>query len=101
MSSYNMLWTVITCPRCGHCGEMEIQTYFGIRNFIDYKIDDTVQWVPRKIVKNGGRPTDGSLDSEGYAECPVCHKDFFVKVKAHKDVIASVAHDAAKRGYVP
>lgn len=101
MSTYNMLHAVMKCPRCDNFAEMEILTYFGFRAFIDYKFGDAVEWVPRKIPKNGGRPEGGNLDGEGYAECPVCAKDFFVRVKVRSDKIEGVEHDSSKTPYIP
>jgi len=89
------------CPRCGKESEMEVNLYFGFRNLIDYKIGDTVEWVPRKAVQNGGRPDNGNLNGEGYAECPICLKDFFVIAHIKNDVIESLQANSDKKPYIP
>jgi hypothetical protein len=101
MSTYNMLHAVIKCPRCNTLAEMEILTYFGFRQFRDYKIGDKVEWTPRNIVKNGGRPENGTLDGEGYTECPLCAKDFFIRVKVDSDIIEGIEPDLSKNPYIP
>ena len=67
---------------------------------VDLKIGDRYPWVPRKQAQNGGRPENGSLDGEGYMECPRCHKDSFLRVIVRDDVITAVEPDADRHGYI-
>ena len=101
MGLYNMLRTVFTCPYCGCTSELEIDLYFGFRNLITYGIGDLYRWKKCDSVKKGGRPSDGDLDGEGYAECESCKRDFFVIVRVRNDVIDSVKYDPTKKPYIP
>jgi DNA-directed RNA polymerase subunit RPC12/RpoP len=101
MSTHNRLNALVKCSRCGCFVEAEIECYFGFSNLNSYKIGDKYDWRPRKSVKNGGRPEDGNIEGEGYAECPSCGKDFFVKVIVRDDIIQSIQPDLSKKSYMP
>ena len=101
MGTYNILHATIQCPRCGVQSATDIYCYFGRKWLLEYRLGDTYAWVERKMPHNGGRPEGGDLDGEGYAECPACHKDFFVKVHVRADVIEGVSPDAERQGYIP
>ena len=88
------------CPRCGVRSFQDIDLHFGYRDQSTYHVGDTYAWISRKAVQNGGRPDNGTMDGEGYAECPVCHKDFFVIVHLRDDVIESVEPDPERPGYI-
>jgi len=86
MGTCNMLKTRMVCPRCGVSVEVEIEMEFGdTRAMAAFAVGDCYAWVPGKAVQHGGRPENGDLDGEGYAECPHCRRDFFVKVLAVED----------------
>ncbi|MBN1959547.1 MAG: hypothetical protein JW841_01260 [Deltaproteobacteria bacterium] len=99
MSLYNTIIAVIRCPSCGQKPQVEMQIEFGLKNFLQYKIGDTVQWLPRKAVHNGGRPEDGCLTVEAYGICPLCRHDFFVPIEIEHDRIKRVVTEAARVGY--
>lgn len=101
MSMYNTLHTDITCPHCGQAGEIEIDLYFGdTRNLSQFRMGDLYSWLPGQPVERGGRPADGNLDGEGYAECSNCGRDFFVDVLIRKDRISGALVNLRKPGYV-
>ena len=100
MGIYNTLFHEMMCPRCGSSASMEIDLFFGLRDLIRYDIGDQYQWRPRKIYKNGGRPEGGDCDGEGYAQCPVCERDFFLEVKIRADVLVGVEPDLSKEPYI-
>ena len=88
----------IKCPRCGQPVEQEIDLYFGYRNeMLKLKIGGKYLWCFGKEVQNGGRPENGNIDGEGYVECRLCKKDFFVKVAVRNDVIENIEIDATKK----
>lgn len=93
---YNHLITALQCPRCSDDGEMTVHLYFGFRDLLAYRIGDRYQWTSRALLKNGGRPPEGNLEGEGYAECPGCRKDFFVKVTVRNDVVIGAEPDPSK-----
>ncbi len=101
MGVYNTLTTDMQCPRCGQSHEIEVDLYFGFRNMISYRLGDKYQWGAGQSVKKGARPPDGNLDGEGYVECPVCRKDFFVKVAVRSDIIEGVEPDRDRPGHIP
>lgn len=102
MGAYNRLKAQMQCPRCQQGTEMEIDCYFGyVAEMREVSLGEIYPWVERKAVQNGGRPEGGTLDGEGYTECPLCGKDFFVIVRVRGDVLASVEPDLSKPPYIP
>jgi len=80
---------------------MMVNLYFGFRDQLDYNLGDRYEWTSSPHVENGGRPADGNLDGEGYTECPLCQKDFFVIVRVRKDILESVHPDTEKKPLIP
>lgn len=80
---------------------MVIDLYFGIRDQLVYCPGAFYAWAPEKSIVNGGRPVGGNLDGEGYSECPLCHKDFFVVVKVRNDVLVGAEPDLSKSPLIP
>lgn len=102
MGIYNTLHTSLTCPRCGADVEADVDCYFGYVNEMkDLKIGDRYPWRERVQPQNGGRPEDGSVDGDGYMECPRCHKDSFLVVIVREDVITGVEPNNERPGFVP
>ncbi len=100
MSVHNLLHIETQCSRCNQYSIFEIECFFGYGNLIDMKIGDTVKWVKGKTEKNGGRPKNGNLRGEGYAECDLCHKDFFVDVIIENDKIKEIEVNKSKAPYI-
>ena len=101
MGMYECLLHTMTCPRCHQTAAMDFEVKWGNAQLRDIKIGDRVSWwVPRTMVKNGGRPDDGTMDWDGYTECPNCHRDFFVWVHVVNDVITGVSVDTTREGYI-
>ena len=103
MGSFNIVRADCTCPRCGtDLHDVEVECRFGkTADILTFRVGDSYPWVLGKMVHHGGRPENGNLDGEGYAECPHCRKDFFLVVAVRSDVIHSVAADRTKKGYIP
>ncbi len=101
MGTYNLLRATLICPRCNKLADTEIELFFGdTRNIDPYSLGDRYRWLAQKAVQNGGRPENGDLDGEGYAECPHCRQGFFVKVLVRNDVIRGVEPDFEKTLYI-
>ncbi len=100
MGSYNLIGWRLQCPRCGHIGEIEIEAKVGQLNFLRYRLGDEVQWAPGESVKRGARPKNGNLDGEGYAECTLCRRDYFLVIEIRNDRIAAVRVDSSRPGFV-
>jgi endogenous inhibitor of DNA gyrase (YacG/DUF329 family) len=97
MGTYNYLHAEISCPFCGKTSSTEIDLHFGETIYMKtFTLGDEYSWVPRKAAQNGGRPPEGTMDGEGYAECPECHKGYYVKVTVRNDRIESVSADQEK-----
>lgn len=79
---------------------MEVDLYFGHRGQFEYVVGDNIHWLRVESVAEGGRPKDGNLNGEGYAECPHCKRDFFAKVIVRNDTILKVEIDNEKKGYI-
>jgi len=101
MAIYNNMQYSGICPRCGLEQQFCAQLHFGLRDLIDYRIGDSVQWVGRKAVQNGGRPPDGTTVAEGYVVCPSCELDFFIEVTVHNDRIIKLSNDSSREPYLP
>jgi uncharacterized C2H2 Zn-finger protein len=103
MGTYNTILASLACPRCGSVVEAEIDCKFGwAGDMKTLRIGDEYPWVDnRKQFQNGGRPPEGSVDGEGYMECPACGKDAFILVEIRDDVIVSVRPDHSRAGYIP
>lgn len=91
----------IECPRCNQITRQDVDLYFGYNNEMsEYKLGDKYIWRLGKAVHNGGRPASGNMDGDGYVECNLCRKDFFVKVLVRNDVLLSVETNSAKEPYI-
>ncbi len=101
MGLFNILNTKITCPGCGTESETEIEFSLGLKNQVRYNSGDKIIWRTGKSLQNGGRPENGDIDAEGYAECPKCNKDFFVWIAVRNDVIQTAEVNLEKKGYIP
>lgn len=102
MSLYNILQISLTCPRCGSVVETTVDCHFGfVSEMADLKIGDRYPWDERRPPQGGGRLEGGTMDGEGYMECPLCQKDAFLRVLVRNDVIVGVEPDAEKSGYLP
>lgn len=100
MSTHNILHTNLKCPRCSEQSFHKVEVFFGYGNLIDYSVGDLYQWRPRKAVQNGGRPPSGNMDGEGYTECPICQKDFYLKVLVRDDILVGVEPDMTKKPHI-
>lgn len=102
MGTYNRLRVeTIGCPRCGvTISDAIVDCYFGdTSQMIDLHVGHRYPWLPKKALQNGGRPQHGDIDGEGYAECPHCAKDFFLKIIVRDDRIVGAEVDLNRRGY--
>ena len=101
MGMFNTLKADMVCPHCGQTGEMEIDMYFGdTRNLSQFRMGDLYLWLPDRPAESGGRPPDGSVDGEGYTECPNCGRDFYADVLIRVDRITEVQANLHKPGYI-
>lgn len=80
---------------------MVIDLYFGRRDQLIFRLGESYVWMPNKSIHNGGRPENGDLNGEGYAECLCCHKDFFVVIEVRKDIIVAARPDRSKPPLIP
>ncbi len=93
MGLYNLLDASITCPRCGKFSEkVEFELFFGDRQIKRFKIGDIYQLKKAENIN--------TTEGEGYAECPICSKDFFVKVEVEDSKIKFVEVNSEKFGYI-
>lgn len=97
----NSVYASLTCPRCGVKSQTEVEACvdgYGPQN--NYRVGDLVSWNPSITTDYGGRPPLGSAIVEGYAVCPTCEKDYFVRVVLESDHIVAADPDASKLGYI-
>ncbi len=100
MSAYNTLRAVVRCPRCSSEAEMEIEFKFGLLDFRDYRLGEQIDWGNRGLRSPASRPKDGNFCGDGYVECPVCGKDFWVDICVQHDLIERVDVDPTRPGYI-
>lgn len=100
MSAYNILACILECPRCGTSAEQTVEVRYGYCDLIQYNLGEEIEWRPGRSVKNGGRPEGNPVGIEGYCECVICGKDFWVEITINDNVIDSVRIDRNKRGYI-
>ena len=100
MGLFNILKARMTCPRCRAKSAMEVELFFGLKNQIRYQLGDKIVWRRGKAAQNGGRPEGGNINGEGYTECPICNKDFFVQIAVRNDEIQSVKVNPDKEPYI-
>ena len=101
MGTYNEITTDLKCPRCNGSAKMYVQLNFGYTNEImELYLGDPYPFHPNKAVQNGGKPKDGNIDGEGYVECPLCKKDFFVKAIVRNGILKSIEPDTNKKPYI-
>lgn len=100
MGMYNLLQCSVTCPHCGHSGNVEVEMKLGQLDLAEYRIGDRLAWSPGRSVERGARPESGTVDGDGYVECPVCGRDYFLVVQVISDRIVGVRVDADRPGYI-
>src|SRR5882757_2269520 len=101
MGSYNLLHATTTCPRCGTIGPVEIEFTFGRLDFHDYAPGDSIDWGTKGLRNPGRRPLGGNFEGEGYVECPVCGKDYWVWITVRNDAITDLWVDKGRPGHIP
>jgi hypothetical protein len=101
MGAFNILHAVLTCPRCGWRGEMEVEFRLGLRDQLKFRLGDELTWAGGGRRRPLRRPDGGNEDGEGYVVCPGCEKDFWVVIGVRSDIISAVEVDAARPGYGP
>jgi hypothetical protein len=101
VAAYNEVTLELKCPRCHGTASMIVNLYFGFRDQLTYAVGDEIHWRDGRAVQNGGRPPGGNLDGEGYAECPLCKKDFFVVVEVRNDKLLGARPNPSRKPYIP
>lgn len=98
VSGYNLLRTELRCLHCLGAAEVEAEFRFGLLDFRRYVTGDRIEWA-----RKGGsrRPADGDFRGEGYVECPLCGRDYWVTIGVRSDLIESVDIDLDRPGYIP
>lgn len=99
MGLYNILHVNVVCPRCHERVAVDSDFRFGYLRLIEYQIGDMIQWHDDGSAQ-ARRPPQGSLDGEGYAECPQCHKDFWLKIRVRHDRLEAAEVDRTRKGYI-
>jgi hypothetical protein len=102
MGTYNKTHAVLVCPRCGGYATMEAELFFGNTSNMEFvPIGREYPFHLALAVHNGGVPPDRNLDGEGYVECPLCCKDFFVKAIVRNTILKAIEVDPSIAPHIP
>ena len=100
MGLFNLVTGELTCPRCGRRVEAEVETRLGyMHEMRTLRVGDPYPW--NHPAMPSGRPPGGNAVGDGYAECPACGRDFFVRVVVEGDRIRRLEPDPDRPGYIP
>jgi hypothetical protein len=99
---FNVLWARdIGCPLCHQRADFRIEHKFGVIEQFEFEIGDEVKWFGHRASIPKDKPVFSRWCGEGYAECLLCEKDFFVSVIVEEGKFKEVLWDVSRRGYVP
>ena len=93
ISTFDIIISELTCPKCGFSGEFESESFFPSGNCFTYRIGDPIINVTRNKMPNNGV-------FEGYTECPSCKRTFFLLVSVEDNKVGSIEIDKSKKGYI-
>lgn len=101
MSLYNILQARTECPRCGAVGTVDIEFRFGPLDLSTYRLGDRIAWADKGPRHPSQPPPHGDYEGEGYAECPVCGKDYWLELTVRGAVLAEATVDRSRPGHIP
>jgi hypothetical protein len=98
---FNILAAHTLCPRCGSEISSHAEIRFGLLDGSAYRIGDRIKWSDdgKGLRDPKNRPDHGNYRREGYVECPICLKDFFLDIQLENDVFVS-ANQSNLKGYI-
>jgi uncharacterized protein (UPF0212 family) len=100
MGLYNRVVGSLTCPRCGAMVEAEVETHLGyMHDVLTLRVGDRYPWNHPAMPSEC--PAAGSAVGDGYAVCPACGRDFFVRVVVEDDVVRRLEPDRGRPGMIP
>jgi hypothetical protein len=97
---YNILQARTTCPHCGSVRVVDIEFRFGPLDLATYRLGDTIPWSSKGLRHPSQPPPLGDFEGEGYAECPVCGKDYWLEITVRRGVIEDAVVDRSREGYI-
>ena len=100
MGLFNLVRGRVTCPRC----RLEVDAEAGLRlgyahAGLTLRVGDRYPWTHPPMPSR--RPADGDAVGDGYAVCPACGRDFFVRVVVEGDVVRRLEPDGGRPGLIP
>lgn len=100
MGLFNRVTGPLTCPRCGQLVEAEVETRLGCAHeVLSLRVGDRYPWNHPRMPPR--RPPGGTAVGDGYAVCPACARDFFVRVVVEDDVVRRLEPDPERPGLIP
>ena len=100
MALFNVLKTELQCPYCNYQGEFDIEFRFGVVDMDSYRLGEELIWTGARASVPKTRPILQKWCGEGYAECPKCHRDFWVCISVEDNVLRSVAVNIPRPGLI-
>lgn len=98
MSAFNKLVISTECPNCKTYTCFEAEFKFGFTKLDTYAVGEKIQWGKKGV--GHSRPKDGNYIGDGYIECPICHKDFWINIFVIDDKISYFQINLNKAGYI-
>ena len=99
MGLFNVIHGEVTCPRCGRRVEAAVEVRIGhVHEGATLRVGEAYPW--NHPAMPAARPPGGNAVGDGYAECPACGRDFFVRVVVECDVVRHLEPDPDRPGYV-
>ena len=99
MGLFSVIHGEVTCPRCGRRVEAAVEVRIGhVHEGTTLRVGEAYPW--NHPAMPAARPPGGNAVGDGYAECPACGRDFFVRVVVECDVVRHLEPDPDRPGYV-
>jgi hypothetical protein len=96
MSAINKLLCPLFCPTCKRTEAFLCEMKVGDRRQLPLVVGSQYPWLPRKSVKNGGRPPGGNITARCFAYCTKCSTERFVDVTITDDKIVGAVFSASQ-----
>ncbi|GIJ49141.1 hypothetical protein Val02_60270 [Virgisporangium aliadipatigenens] len=100
VGSYNLLQAELQCPHCDERAACEVEFRLGLLDLRTYRLGEPLRWAGGRRDKPLRCPDRGDATGAGYTVCPVCERDFWVRLDVVGDRIVTAVPDPDRSGYL-